>query len=102
MFYDTCSAGAGVPLPRGGGLVRLALGIERLYLNGGVYYVDVGAYERDWSYAYDYHWHVYPLTVVPAGQDKGILRAPHRWELDRRAERVSLRSAARSANPPLP
>ena len=33
----------------GGG--QVALELERLDLNGGAYYVDVGLYERGWAYA---------------------------------------------------
>jgi lipopolysaccharide transport system ATP-binding protein len=63
---------------QGAGLVRLT--IDRLDLNGGHYFVDAGIYERGWAYAYDYHWHVYPLLVEPPPAHKGVLRPPHRWE----------------------
>ena len=39
--------------------------IERLDLEGGQYYADIGIYEADWTYAYDYHWHVYPILIRP-------------------------------------
>jgi lipopolysaccharide transport system ATP-binding protein len=32
-------------------------------LDDGRYLVSVGVYEREWLYAYDYHWQVYELTV---------------------------------------
>ncbi|MEO8285657.1 MAG: ABC transporter ATP-binding protein [Chloroflexota bacterium] len=73
-FDTTGEAGAG------GG--QVALGIARLDLRKGVYFVDVGTYTRDWSYAYDYHWHAYTLTVSGASGGKGVLDAPHRWETD--------------------
>jgi lipopolysaccharide transport system ATP-binding protein len=81
VCYDTSTAAAGLTLPtiQGQGLITLYL--DRLDLIGGQYYVDVGGYERDWTYAYDYHWHVYPLLIHPTGADKGILRPPHRWEV---------------------
>ncbi len=60
---------------------QVALQIERLDLNGGQYYVDVGAYEQNWAYTYDYHWHVYPLIVHPTTNDKGVIYPPHRWEI---------------------
>ncbi len=74
-------AAAGLTLPtlQGGG--QIVLHLERLDLNGGQYYVDVGVYEREWAYAYDYHWHVYPLLVRPTGGEKSILCPPHRWEI---------------------
>jgi lipopolysaccharide transport system ATP-binding protein len=60
---------------------HVKLHIERLDLIGGLYYVDVGVHEREWSYAYDYHRHVYPLRIRWADGQKGILRPPHRWEI---------------------
>jgi lipopolysaccharide transport system ATP-binding protein len=48
---------------------------------GGQYYVDVGIYQGSWEYAYDYHWHAYPLSIYPASAEKGILRPPHHWEI---------------------
>lgn len=61
------------------GTLRLIIG--RVDLSGGRYFVDVGMYEQDWSYAYDYHWHVYPLTVSSQRSSKGILQPPMRWEI---------------------
>lgn len=58
----------------------ICLAVDRLDLSGGNYFVDVGIYEQDWSYAYDYHWHVYPLTVTSSPQSRGILCPPMRWE----------------------
>src|SRR3989442_354621 len=78
--YDTSTAAAGLSLPTIQGQGQLTLHLERLDLSGGQYYVDVGVCERDWTYAYDYHWHVYPLSVRPTGTEKGILHPPHRWE----------------------
>ncbi len=82
VCYDTSTEAAGLSMPAVHGQGRVILQLERLDLNGGSYYVDVGAYERDWAYAYDYHWHVYPLHVCSTGGEKGVLRPPHRWELD--------------------
>ena len=42
---------------------KISLLLEHLTLTEGDYFVDVGVFERHWSYLYDYHWHVYPLTV---------------------------------------
>lgn len=81
ICYDTSTAGANLTLPMIQGRGRISLQLDRLDLNGGSYYVDVGVYERDWAYAYDYHWHVYPLHIQRNGGDKGILRPPHHWEL---------------------
>jgi lipopolysaccharide transport system ATP-binding protein len=75
------TAAEGLTLRTLHGRGRITLHIERLDLIGGQYYVDVGVYEREWAYAYDYHWHVYPLVVRPTGGEKGILHPPHRWEM---------------------
>jgi lipopolysaccharide transport system ATP-binding protein len=77
---DTNTTVAALSLSALQGRGRITLQIERLDLNGGRYYIDVGAYERDWTYAYDYHWHVYPLYIRPSGGKKGILCPPSRWE----------------------
>ena len=57
----------------------MILEIERLDLNGGEYFVNIGIYEKNWKYAYDYHWQVYPLRVYPNTSLKGILSPPHKW-----------------------
>lgn len=38
--------------------------IDELNLAEGQYFVDVGIYERNWSYTYDYHWKVYPINIT--------------------------------------
>jgi lipopolysaccharide transport system ATP-binding protein len=81
VCYDTSTYLAGHRLPTVHGPGQITFHIERLDLIGGQYYVDVGVYEREWAYAYDYHWHVYPLVVRPTGGEKGILHPPHRWEV---------------------
>jgi lipopolysaccharide transport system ATP-binding protein len=81
VCYDTSTDAAGVRLPTVHGPGQIIFHVERLDLIGEKYYVDVGVYEREWTYAYDYHWHVYPLLVRSSGGEKGILRPPHRWEM---------------------
>ena len=61
------------------GTIKLTL--DRLDLSSGHYFVDVGMYQQDWSYTYDYHWHVYPLTVDSLLPTQGILHPPMRWEI---------------------
>ncbi|MBW4654628.1 MAG: ABC transporter ATP-binding protein [Kaiparowitsia implicata GSE-PSE-MK54-09C] len=63
------------------GTGKLVLNIERLDLAPGSYFVDVGIYEQSWSYAYDYHWRVYPLVVQAARPVKGVLAPPMQWNL---------------------
>lgn len=82
ICYDTSTAAAGLTLTKTQGAGRIALRFERLDLARGLYYIDVGAYAQDWRVTYDYHWRTYPLTIRAGGDEKGILRPPHRWELD--------------------
>jgi lipopolysaccharide transport system ATP-binding protein len=81
VCYDTNTAAASLVLPTIQGKGRIILHLDRLDLSSGLYYFDVGAYERDWAYAYDYHWHVYPLIIRATAGEKGILHPPHRWEI---------------------
>jgi lipopolysaccharide transport system ATP-binding protein len=69
----------GLALPCVDGRGQITLYLERLDLVGGQYYVDVAVYEPNWAYAYDYHWHVYPLLIHSTGDDQGFVRPPHRW-----------------------
>ncbi len=62
---------------------RFTLEFDRLDLVNGLYHVDVGIHAADWSHAYDYHWHLYPLQITADdGGHKGVLRPPFRWRLD--------------------
>lgn len=78
---DLNTAASGVSLPVVQGKGRVTLHFARLDLSGGRYYVDVGAYTQNWDYAYDHHWHAYPLRVLPTENGKGVLYPPHRWEI---------------------
>lgn len=60
---------------------RLRFYCDRLDLGGGQYFVDVGIFEKNWEYAYDYHWHVYPLEILAPTSGKGNLMPPMRWEI---------------------
>jgi lipopolysaccharide transport system ATP-binding protein len=78
---DTSTEAMGLSLPLIQGRGQIKLHLERLDLGGGEYFVDVGVYEQTWAYAYDYHWHVYPLVVRSIVKEKGILCPPRRWEI---------------------
>lgn len=67
-----------IPLQEKG---KIRLVIERLDLQGGKYFVNVGMYQQDWDYAYDYHRHAYPFTVGKQTVSQGILHPPMRWEI---------------------
>ena len=58
-----------MPVVEGHG--RLLLRVRDLRLAPGKYYVDVGVYEKDWKYAYDYHWRVHSINFLhsPAGNN---------------------------------
>jgi lipopolysaccharide transport system ATP-binding protein len=72
-------AGLGSAVPGRG---EVLLELYRVDLRAGAYFVDVGLYERNWEYAYDYHWHAYPLAVMPHERAKpGHREAPHRWSM---------------------
>jgi lipopolysaccharide transport system ATP-binding protein len=79
---DISTTSAGLILPTAQGHGRVSLVIERLDLERGQYYVDVGMYEADWTYAYDYHWHVYPLLIQASASHQGILHPPYHWTVD--------------------
>ena len=89
---NTNTAAVGLTLPTLQGRGQVTLQFERLDLIGGQYYVNVGVYEQKWAYAYDYHWHVYPLVIRPTNGGKmGILHPPHHWEIgDTRTLQASL------------
>jgi lipopolysaccharide transport system ATP-binding protein len=82
VCFDSNTANSELILNREG-RGTLTLQIDRLDLSGGQYFVDVGLYPQDWAYAYDYHWHVYPLEVRSAIFSKGLLNSPHRWKAAR-------------------
>ena len=53
-------------------------------LRPGAYLVDVGVYEAGWAFAYDYHWHVYPLKVLGEVDSKAIFQPrSRRWTIER-------------------
>ena len=79
--FDISTETLGRSLPCLCGQDQITLHLDRLDLVGGGYFVDVGIYEQNWAYAYDYHWHAYPLSIRSSIKQKGILSSPHRWRL---------------------
>ncbi len=75
--YDANTEHLDLPPVQGTGTITLQL--ERLDLAQGQYYIDIGAFERGWTYAYDYHWQSYPLTVTAPVHTWGILNPPQQW-----------------------
>jgi lipopolysaccharide transport system ATP-binding protein len=79
VCYDTSTAAQGLKMPTLDEAGQLSLTIDRLDLSDGDYFVDVGIFEKDWAYGYDYHWHVYPLKIRAPRGNKGIIAPPQRW-----------------------
>ena len=71
-----------VPLPPADAARTVRLHLDRLDLQPGDYFVNVGLYERSWAYAYDYHWRAYPLGITSEHSGSGLLNPPRRWESD--------------------
>jgi lipopolysaccharide transport system ATP-binding protein len=64
------------------GEFKIALHVDRIDLNVGQYYVDVGIYDSNLTYAYDFHRQVYSFFITSiANNVEGIISPPHRWEL---------------------
>jgi lipopolysaccharide transport system ATP-binding protein len=61
---------------------RVRLRIGRLDLPGGDYAVDVGVFQRDWEYAYDYHAGAYPVRVDGSSGGKGLVLPPLQWSME--------------------
>jgi lipopolysaccharide transport system ATP-binding protein len=78
MVIDVNTAADGVRLGRLTGPTSVALRLDRVDLEPGSYRLDVGVYERDWAYIYDYRPRVQSLSVQGAGKGFGPAR---RWEL---------------------
>jgi lipopolysaccharide transport system ATP-binding protein len=86
ICFDTNTAAQGIQLPPISGRGEIVLHLQRIDLAGGRYFVDVGIFEHQWAFGYDYHWHVYPLTIEAPRVDVGFLNPPHVWELARPVE----------------
>ena len=82
ICYDTSTVAAGLTIPALTGEGQVSWHLDREDLLGGNYYIDVGVYEQEWAYAYDYHWHVYPICVWATPHERGVLRPPHQWWFD--------------------
>jgi lipopolysaccharide transport system ATP-binding protein len=75
---DVTTDADGVRLGRADRPQTVTLTLDRLDLEPGSYRFDIGVYERNWAYVYDYHWHAYPLEIVSAGGGFGPSR---RWSI---------------------
>jgi lipopolysaccharide transport system ATP-binding protein len=81
VCYDLDTESAGLSLGMVEGRGEIALQMDRLDLSSGIYYVDVCCYTRDWSYAYDYHYKAYSISVQGTGPRSNSPSLYH-WEFD--------------------
>jgi SAM-dependent methyltransferase len=59
----------------------LQLHIDRLDLMPGNYFVNVGLYSQGWAVTHDFHWHLYPLSLISDVCGQGLLHPPMSWQL---------------------
>lgn len=77
---NTNSKAFGLNMPEVVGRGRIAVQFDRLDLAHGDYHVDVGVYEQDWGFAYDFHTRVYPLEIIATHKgSEGAWQPPHQW-----------------------
>ena len=79
IVLDCSTRASGVTLGPQLREARVRLRIGRLDLPGGDYAVDVGAFQRDWEYAYDYLHGAHVLHVRGPAAGRGALRPPRSW-----------------------
>ena len=70
----------GIAVACGNASGHLTARVRSLHLDPGTYFIDVGIYEKQWKYAYDYHARAYPLIVrrrssVRGGPEAGSPKA---------------------------
>jgi len=66
--------------------VTVDLQLPELELRPGRYWLDVGVFPLDWSHAYDYHFHAYPLQITGQSDDpeEPVYRPDNRrWSVGR-------------------
>jgi lipopolysaccharide transport system ATP-binding protein len=61
---EVSTEGDGVVVGRLESPRTLTLTLDRIDAEPGSYRLDVGVFERNWEYAYDYRWHAYPLEIL--------------------------------------
>lgn len=81
LCYDGNTAADGVIVTDIERPISVELSFPSVELLPGEYVIDLGVYEAEWHFAYDYHWHVYPLTVAGGAPDRGLFRPRHTWTL---------------------
>ena len=74
---EVSTEGDGVVIGRLESPRTFTLMLDRLDVEPGSYRFDIGVFERNWEYVYDYRWHAYPLEVVAGGS--GGFGPSRRW-----------------------
>jgi lipopolysaccharide transport system ATP-binding protein len=77
---DTSATGLVPEVMAGDG--KAVLHFDRLALAEGLYWIEVGVYTADWSYAYDYHSLSYSIRVRPSAQANLHTPTRPRWEVE--------------------
>jgi lipopolysaccharide transport system ATP-binding protein len=67
-LFDVSSRGDHISLGRVERRSTVRLALDHLDLEPGSYYLDIGVYERDWAYVYDYHWQAHHLQIGSGGR----------------------------------
>jgi lipopolysaccharide transport system ATP-binding protein len=57
---------------------RISLVLDRVDLQPGAYWADVGVYSDDWETPYDYRWDSMRVLVTGTATG-GSVQPPHRW-----------------------
>jgi lipopolysaccharide transport system ATP-binding protein len=93
----TEASGAGaVPLADEG---SVSVTLDRLDLEPGAYWVDVGIYSPDWDVPHDFRWDSVK-TLVVGSTTSGAVQPPHRWVAEEaRDDRVGELQAADRGRP---
>jgi lipopolysaccharide transport system ATP-binding protein len=74
---DVSTRGDGAALGRVDRRATIRLSLDHLDVEPGAYYLDVGVYERDWTFVYDYQWQAQRLNV--GGSSGGGFGPARRW-----------------------
>ena len=95
--FDLCTQTSITSLADVFGEGRMRLHVDRLDLNGGLYYLDVCAFEHDGLSRYDSRGRIAAFRVRRTATTFGILRPPHRWAPSPGPAQADTSKAARRA-----
>ncbi|MCS6813520.1 MAG: ABC transporter ATP-binding protein [Cyanobacteria bacterium] len=79
MCFTTNTSVQGVNISVIEGFGSIQLHLDRLDLGSGDYFVEPGIYQSNWEYAYDFHWHVYTISVNAPTSEQTLLLPPLKW-----------------------